>query len=104
MRTDDLHRTSLGGAPGAVKACTFLDSHVITMYSGRRGRTEIVPESGPQPGSGADDLLALLETITRPTLIIPEAGHSAYWGQPDIFNHAVLAFLQRVDRQARSET
>jgi pimeloyl-ACP methyl ester carboxylesterase len=74
---------------------------------------------------------ALLETLTRPTLlitggadlyapppvqrwlaeriphaetlIIPEAGHSAYWEQPDIFNGAVLAFMQRVDHQARSE-
>ncbi|HEX5227604.1 MAG TPA: alpha/beta hydrolase [Bryobacteraceae bacterium] len=27
------------------------------------------------------------------TLIIPEAGHSAYWEQPEIFNRAVLAFL-----------
>jgi pimeloyl-ACP methyl ester carboxylesterase len=74
---------------------------------------------------------ALLETITRPTLlitggadlyapppvqrrlaehiphaetlIIPEAGHSAYWESPDIFNGAVLAFIQRVDHQARSK-
>jgi pimeloyl-ACP methyl ester carboxylesterase len=38
------------------------------------------------------------------TLIIPEAGHSAYWEQPDIFNHTILAFVQSVDRQARSET
>ena len=30
------------------------------------------------------------------------AGHSASWEQPDIFNHTVLAFIQRVDRQARS--
>jgi pimeloyl-ACP methyl ester carboxylesterase len=37
------------------------------------------------------------------TLIIPEAGHSSYWEQPDIFNRAVLAFIQRVDRQGRSE-
>lgn len=36
------------------------------------------------------------------TLIIPEAGHSAYWEQPETFNGAVLAFLQRVDGQARS--
>jgi pimeloyl-ACP methyl ester carboxylesterase len=47
---------------------------------------------------------ALLETITHAeTLIILEAGHSAYWEQPDIFNGAVLAFIQRVDLQARSE-
>ncbi|MGA2879400.1 MAG: alpha/beta hydrolase [Bryobacteraceae bacterium] len=26
-------------------------------------------------------------------LIVPEAGHSAYWEQPEIFNRAVLAFL-----------
>src|SRR5262245_58273435 len=64
---------------------------------------------------------ALLETITVPTLlltgdadmyapppimrifaarvkgsrsiVIPEAGHSAYWEQPDLFNRAVLQFL-----------
>lgn len=35
------------------------------------------------------------------TLILPEVGHSAYWEQPDIFNSAVLAFLQRVDAQER---
>jgi pimeloyl-ACP methyl ester carboxylesterase len=74
---------------------------------------------------------ALLETITQPTLLITgdadlyapppvqqlladrikhaetlriaEVGHSAYWEQPDIFNRTVLAFIQRVDRQARSE-
>lgn len=32
------------------------------------------------------------------TLTIPEVGHSAYWEQPDVFNRAVLAFLQRVDQ------
>jgi len=37
------------------------------------------------------------------TLMIPEAGHSSYWEQPDIFNRAVLAFIQHVDRQGRSE-
>jgi pimeloyl-ACP methyl ester carboxylesterase len=37
------------------------------------------------------------------TLIIPEAGHSSYWEPPDIFNRAGLAFIQRVDRQGRSE-
>ncbi len=25
--------------------------------------------------------------------IIPEAGHSAYWEQPELFNRAVLNFL-----------
>jgi pimeloyl-ACP methyl ester carboxylesterase len=29
------------------------------------------------------------------TLIVPEAGHSAYWEQPDVFNQAVLGFLAR---------
>jgi pimeloyl-ACP methyl ester carboxylesterase len=37
------------------------------------------------------------------TLMIPEAGHSSYWEQPDIFNRAVLAFVQRADRQTRSK-
>ena len=37
------------------------------------------------------------------TLMIPESGHSSYWEQPDIFNRAGLAFIQRVDRQGRSE-
>ncbi len=27
------------------------------------------------------------------TLVIPEAGHSAYWEQPELFNSAVLKFL-----------
>ena len=88
----------------------------------------------PSPPQGTRNRLtfALLETITRPTLlitggadlyappavqqmlaerithaetlIIPEAGHSSYWEQPDIFNRAVLAFVQRVDRHVRSET
>jgi pimeloyl-ACP methyl ester carboxylesterase len=26
-------------------------------------------------------------------LIVPEAGHSTYWEQPEVFNRAVLAFL-----------
>ena len=29
------------------------------------------------------------------TLVIAEAGHSAYWEQPDAFNQAVLAFIGR---------
>ena len=65
---------------------------------------------------------SLLETITVPTLlitgdadlyappavlrlfaariknsesvIVPEAGHSGYWEQPEIFNHAVLDFIR----------
>jgi pimeloyl-ACP methyl ester carboxylesterase len=29
------------------------------------------------------------------SLIIPEAGHSAYWEQPEVFNRAVLEFIRR---------
>jgi pimeloyl-ACP methyl ester carboxylesterase len=29
------------------------------------------------------------------SVVIPEAGHSAYWEQPDTFNAAVLAFLRK---------
>ena len=29
------------------------------------------------------------------SVIIPEAGHSAYWEQPEIFNRAVLEFIRR---------
>ena len=29
------------------------------------------------------------------SLIIPQAGHSAYWEQPDVFNRAVLDFLRK---------
>jgi pimeloyl-ACP methyl ester carboxylesterase len=28
-------------------------------------------------------------------LVVPEAGHSAYWEQPEIFNRAVLEFLRK---------
>jgi pimeloyl-ACP methyl ester carboxylesterase len=28
-------------------------------------------------------------------VIVPEAGHSTYWEQPDIFNGAVLRFLAK---------
>jgi pimeloyl-ACP methyl ester carboxylesterase len=66
---------------------------------------------------------ALLETMTVPTLlltggadlyapppvmqlfvkrikgaesiVVPEAGHSAYWEQPEVFNRAVLAFIRK---------
>ena len=66
---------------------------------------------------------ALLETITVPTLlltgdadmfapppvmrmfaarikhaetvVVPEAGHSTYWEQPDVFNRAVLNFIRK---------
>jgi pimeloyl-ACP methyl ester carboxylesterase len=29
------------------------------------------------------------------SLIIPEAGHSAYWEQPEVFNRAVLEFIRK---------
>lgn len=29
------------------------------------------------------------------SVIVPEAGHSAYWEQPDIFNRAVLDFIRK---------
>lgn len=29
------------------------------------------------------------------TLIVPEAGHSAYWEQPEFFNRALLAFIRK---------
>jgi len=29
------------------------------------------------------------------TLIVPQAGHSAYWEQPDVFNRAVLDFMKK---------
>ncbi len=28
-------------------------------------------------------------------VVVPEAGHSTYWEQPDIFNQAVLAFIRK---------
>ena len=28
-------------------------------------------------------------------VVIPEAGHSAYWEQPEIFNRTVLEFIGR---------
>ena len=29
------------------------------------------------------------------SVIVPEAGHSAYWEQPEIFNRAVLEFIRK---------
>jgi pimeloyl-ACP methyl ester carboxylesterase len=29
------------------------------------------------------------------SIIVPEAGHSAYWEQPEIFNRSVLAFVRK---------
>jgi pimeloyl-ACP methyl ester carboxylesterase len=29
------------------------------------------------------------------SLIVPEAGHSAYWEQPEVFNRAVLGFIRK---------
>ena len=29
------------------------------------------------------------------TLVVPEAGHSVYWEQPEIFNRVVLTFVAR---------
>ncbi len=78
-----------------------------------------------RPGSALRNRItyALLETIKSPTLliagdadlyappsvmrllfarvkqseftIVPEAGHSAYWEQPDIFNDRVLNFIRK---------
>jgi pimeloyl-ACP methyl ester carboxylesterase len=32
---------------------------------------------------------------TAESVLIPEAGHSAYWEQPEIFNRAVLGFIRK---------
>jgi pimeloyl-ACP methyl ester carboxylesterase len=53
--------------------------------------------------SGDADLLApppLLRFVAArirnsESLIIPEAGHSAYWEQPELFNRAVLDFIRK---------
>jgi pimeloyl-ACP methyl ester carboxylesterase len=29
------------------------------------------------------------------SLVVPEAGHSAYWEQPEIFNREVLTFIRK---------
>jgi pimeloyl-ACP methyl ester carboxylesterase len=29
------------------------------------------------------------------TLAVPDAGHSTFWEQPELFNRALLAFLKR---------
>jgi pimeloyl-ACP methyl ester carboxylesterase len=29
------------------------------------------------------------------SVIVPEAGHSSYWEQPEIFNRAVLEFIRK---------
>jgi pimeloyl-ACP methyl ester carboxylesterase len=87
------------------------------------------PRPVPPQGYRNRLTLALTETITRPvllltggadlyapppvqqrladhiqhaeTLVIAEAGHSAYWEQPEAFNRAVLSFIERVDRTER---
>ena len=81
------------------------------------------PEGAPPPAQTMRNRItfALLEKITLPTLlltgdadlyappavlrlfaariknsesvIVPEAGHSAYWEQPEVFNRAVLGFI-----------
>jgi pimeloyl-ACP methyl ester carboxylesterase len=28
-------------------------------------------------------------------VVVPEAGHSAYWEEPDLFNDAVLTFIKK---------
>jgi pimeloyl-ACP methyl ester carboxylesterase len=32
---------------------------------------------------------------TAETVIVPEAGHSTYWEQPEVFNRAVLSFIRK---------
>jgi pimeloyl-ACP methyl ester carboxylesterase len=29
------------------------------------------------------------------SVIVPEAGHSVYWEQPELFNRSVLAFIRK---------
>jgi len=29
------------------------------------------------------------------TVVVPDAGHSAYWENPDVFNRAVLTFIAK---------
>jgi pimeloyl-ACP methyl ester carboxylesterase len=29
------------------------------------------------------------------TLVVPDAGHSVFWEQPDLFNRTLVAFLRR---------
>ena len=29
------------------------------------------------------------------SVIVPEAGHSVYWEQPEVFNRSVLAFIRK---------
>ncbi|HYR84944.1 MAG TPA: alpha/beta hydrolase [Terriglobia bacterium] len=47
--------------------------------------------------SAPPPLLRLFTSRIRNTesLIIPEAGHSAYWEQPEIFNRTVLEFIRK---------
>jgi pimeloyl-ACP methyl ester carboxylesterase len=53
--------------------------------------------------AGGSDLLApppflrffTARIKTAESLIIPEAGHSSYWEQPEIFNRAVLEFIRK---------
>jgi len=79
------------------------------------GRSEIDPP-GAQPGTAADDLEALMKHLrgdadlftppavlrlfsarikTSASVLVPEAGHSAYWEQPEMFNRAVLDFVRQ---------
>jgi pimeloyl-ACP methyl ester carboxylesterase len=44
-------------------AFTAAGYRVIAFDRRGRGRTEIVPDAGPQPGSAADDLLALVDLL-----------------------------------------
>ena len=91
------HRSAQGLAHAARGMLAQRDARVIDSLASIRIPTLVLVGSKDEPFLAATDYMASkIPGATK--VIIPAAGHAANIDQPEAFNQAVLAFLERVAR------
>ncbi|MCS6925122.1 MAG: alpha/beta fold hydrolase [Candidatus Binatia bacterium] len=89
------HRSAQGLAHAARGMLAQRDARVISTLEAIRVPTLVLAGAKDEPFLAATEYMARkIPGATK--VIIPDAGHAANLDQPEAFNRAVLAFLQRV--------
>ncbi len=89
------HRSAQGLAHAARGMLAQRDARVISMLEAIKVPTLVLAGARDEPFLAATEYMASkIPGATK--VIIPNAGHAANIDQPEAFNQAVLAFLQRI--------
>jgi len=90
----ELERTSRAAGP-APPAQTMRNRVTFSMLESIKVPTLLLTGDADLFAPPAVQRLFAARIKNAQSVIVPEAGHSTYWEQPDIFNRAVLEFIRK---------